>query len=182
VSVGDLAPLDEILLWENCGRATTGGLMSVVHGQPSAPMTDDPDDYRPNSSWRLAFDPEARVDMTVIYESVGVGDRIPRHVHDVDEVILVEGGSARIFVDGVETEAETGTTVFIPAGTIHGTVNAGEVPVEVRAMFATTTLRMDLVERNPMPGTEGQPPMTSVYYVREDRFEAVGPSPFASTD
>jgi quercetin dioxygenase-like cupin family protein len=154
--------------------------VSVVHGAAGTPMTDDPDDYRPGSAWRLVVDPEGRVDMTVVHESIGVGERIPRHVHDVDEVVLVESGAARVHVDGQEVDVVAGATVFVPAGTVHGTVNTGTAPVSVRAFFATTTLRMDLVERNPAPGTEGRPPMTSVYYAREDRFEVLGPSPYAS--
>ncbi|MCA1823945.1 MAG: cupin domain-containing protein [Frankia sp.] len=141
-------------------------------------MTDDPDDYRPGSWWRLVSDPERRVDVTVIYESIGAGERIPRHAHDIDEVIVVESGAARVHVDGADVEVVGGATVFIPAGTVHGTVNTGDGPLEVRAFFPATTLRMDLVERNPAPGTEDSPPMTSVYHVLEDRFEVLGPSPY----
>lgn len=153
--------------------------MSVVHGRPGEPMTDDPDDHRPGSSWRLVVDPQDRVDMTVIYESIGAGERIPKHVHDVDEVVLIESGRARVHVDGEEADVTEGATVFVPAGAIHGTVNTGLDAVQVRALFAATTLRMDLVERNPAPGTEEQPPMTSFYYARENRFEVLGPSPYA---
>ena len=56
-----------------------------------------------------------------------------------------------------------GATVFIPAGAVHGTVNTGVEPVEVRAVFPRTVVRIDSVERNPMPGTEDAAPKATTY-------------------
>lgn len=137
--------------------------MGVVHGSRYSPMEEDPDDYRPASSWLLHVDPEQRTNLSVIRESVGVGDRIPRHWHDTDEVVLYERGRARVYLDGVETDVRGGATVFIPAGTIHGTTNVGDEPVEIRAVYPSTVVRMDLVERNPRPGTEDRAPHASMY-------------------
>jgi quercetin dioxygenase-like cupin family protein len=137
--------------------------MGIVD-QPSFEVMDvDPDDYRPASSWALSIDPDRRAPFGVIHERIGIGDRIPRHWHDVDEVILLEGGAARVHLDGVDRDVTAGAIVFIPAGTVHGTLNVGDVPVEVRAVFPTTTVRMDAVERNPAPGTEGAPPQATTY-------------------
>jgi len=58
-------------------------------------MVGDPDDHRPQSEWSLIVDPGAdgvRVDdLAVIAEHIAPGDRIPLHVHRVNEVILVHG-------------------------------------------------------------------------------------------
>lgn len=137
--------------------------MGVVPQPAFQAMTDDPDDYRPSSSWALSVDPDGRAEFGVVRERIGVGDRIPRHWHEVDEVVLYEGGSARVHLDGVDHDVEPGATVFIPAGAIHGTINTGSVPVEVRAVFPTTVVRMDAVERNPAPGTEDTPPQATSY-------------------
>lgn len=137
--------------------------MGVVHGSHYLPMDDDPDDYRPTSSMSLHVDPDHRTKLSVIRESIGVDDRIPRHWHDVDEVVLYERGHARVYLDGVETVVGAGATVFIPAGVIHGTVNIGDETVELRAVFPSTVVEMSLVERNPMPGTEKRAPQVSVY-------------------
>ena len=128
--------------------------MSVVPRGDFVAMTDDPDDYRPASSWLLQVDPDAQVGLSVIRERIGVGDRIPRHSHDVDEVVLYESGSARAHVDGVDTDVSAGDTVFIPAGAVHGTLNTGSEPVEIRAVFPAREVVIDMVERNPLPGTE----------------------------
>jgi quercetin dioxygenase-like cupin family protein len=137
--------------------------MGVVHEPAFQSMSDDPDDYRPASSWALSVDPERRAAFGVIHERIGIGDRIPRHWHDVDEVVLYEAGTARVHLDGVDVDVAPGATVFIPAGAVHGTLNTGDRPVEVRAVFPTTRVRMDAVERNPAPGTEANPPMATTY-------------------
>jgi quercetin dioxygenase-like cupin family protein len=150
--------------------------MAVAHGGDYSPMNEDPDDFRPGSSWLLHVDPDGRTRLSVIRERIGVGDRIPRHWHDVDEIVLYESGRAEVYLDGVHTEVKAGGTAFIPAGAIHGTVNIGDEPVEIRAIYPTTRVRMDLVERNPRPGTEDDPPMATVYDMLTGHFETLGPT------
>ena len=150
--------------------------MGIVPAAPYAPMDSDPDDYRPGSSWLLHTDPDNRTRLSVVRERIGPGDRIPRHWHDVDEVVLYESGRAQVFLDGIEREVEAGSSVFIPAGAVHGTVNAGPDPVEVRAVFPATSVRMDLVERNPMPGTETDPPRSTRYDMVTGEFTVLGTS------
>ena len=148
--------------------------MGVAHGTTYQPMDEDPDDYRPGSSWLLHVDPSGRTNLSVIRESIGVGDRIPRHWHDVDEVVLYERGFAKVFLDGEEIEVSPGASVFIPAGTVHGTVNLGDEPVEVRAVFPATRVRLDMVERNAMPGTEDRAPHVTIYDMATGEFEDLG--------
>src|SRR5215212_5946760 len=150
--------------------------MGIEHQPAFAVMDEDRDDYRPGSSWALTVDPDRRSSFGVIRERIGVGDRLPRHWHDIDEVVLYEAGSARVHLDGVDHDLEPGATVFIPAGAIHGTVNIGPTPVEVRAVFASTTVRVDAVERNPAPGTEALPPQSTTYDLATGAFVAHGPT------
>lgn len=150
--------------------------MGVVEQPRFQPMDEDPDDYRPGSLWALTVDPDRRASFGVIRERIGVGDRLPRHWHDIDEVVLYEAGSARVHLDGVEHDLEPGATVFIPAGAIHGTVNIGTTPVEIRAVFPSTTVRVDAVERNPAPGTEDAPPQATTYDLATGGFVAHGPT------
>ncbi len=79
--------------------------MSIVEGYRHEPMVGDPDDHRPGSTWALLVDPgddHGRVDaLAVISERIGPGERIPLHVHRVDEVILPRGpGRFRLGDDG----------------------------------------------------------------------------------
>lgn len=90
--------------------------MGIVHEPAFTALTDDPDDYRPSSSWAVSVDPDGRSVFGVVHERIGVGHRIPRHWDDED-----------------------------------------------RAIFTTTTVRMDAIARNPAPGTGGAPPMATTY-------------------
>ena len=155
--------------------------MGIVERAEYARMDEDPDDHRPSSSWALQVDPEGRTQLSVIRERIGVGDRIPRHWHDVDEVVMYERGSARVHLDGVDTDVAPGATVFIPAGVVHGAVNVGNEPVEVRAVFPSTVVRMDAVERNPAPGTEHEPPMATRYNLATGEAEVIGPTVLPGT-
>ena len=128
------------------------------------PLTDsdDPDDWRPNSLFALVADPET--DLAVIAEKIGVGDAIPLHVHRIDEVIVYLSGQAEVQVGADLYDVTGGDIVFIPAGKVHGTRNAGEEPVEIRAFFPSARLDITYVERNPAPGTEGDPPQLGVVF------------------
>ena len=135
--------------------------MSIVDGFEFEPMVGDPDDHRPSSEWALVVDPggsAGRVDrLAVIVERVGPGDRIPAHIHQVDEVILPEGPGRFRLGDEVRS-VDAGTVVFIPAGAVHGLQNNGDQPLPMRAVFPTTKVWLRYVERNPAPGTETDQP------------------------
>ena len=94
-------------------------------------MVGDPDDHRPHSSWRLVVDPgdeAGRVDsLAMIEEEVAVGDRIPLHVHDVDEVIAVIDGQGEAHLGGERQQVGAGSSRQACRPTMEGnlTVPAG---------------------------------------------------------
>ena len=153
--------------------------MSIVRASDYEPMVGDPDDHRPNTTWRAlgaAGEDGRRCNAAVILERVAPGDRIPLHRHDTDEVIVVVEGGGQYHLDGVEEPVGPGDVVFVPAGTAHGTVNDRAVPLHLHAFFPSSRIRMEMLDRNPAPGTEDQPPMISVYDVVTGDVEVVGPS------
>jgi mannose-6-phosphate isomerase-like protein (cupin superfamily) len=124
----------------------------------------DPDDYRPNSAMAFVFDP-ARSDtgyvrgLTLIFETIAVGDRIPLHVHPtVEEVVVIEEGSAEVRLGDEHRMVGAGAVVFIPPGTPHGTRNVGLTVLRVQAIFPTPDIDIQMLERLPAPGTEGDSP------------------------
>ncbi len=151
--------------------------MSIVQPGPREPMVSDPDDHRPNSTWRLVVDPGDEsgtvTNLAVIEEAIAVGDRIPLHRHDVDEVILFVKGTGEARLGNNRQSVEPGTFVFVPAGAAHGTSNTGNEPLVVHAVFPTTHIDIDMIERNPQPGTEGESPRKSRYNLRSGRFTVV---------
>ncbi|MGH2936294.1 MAG: cupin domain-containing protein [Gaiellaceae bacterium] len=116
----------------------------------------DPDDWRPDSA--LAFVVDERTDMVVVAERLAPGDAIPLHRHRIDEVVVYLAGEAEVRV-GTEThDVRAGDIVLVPAGEPHGMRNTGGDVVEFRAAFPSARLDIEYLERNPAPGTEGQPP------------------------
>jgi gentisate 1,2-dioxygenase len=140
--------------------------MSIVQGYEYRPMVGDPDDHRPASRWALVFDPPREDgayvrDVTCLFEQMAPGDSIPLHTHDVDEVVMVDGGTGVYRLDGEEIPIGAGGVAFIPAGTPHGLRNPGDDTLSLKAVFPSRSLDITYLERNPAPGTEGdeaQPP------------------------
>lgn len=136
--------------------------MGVVDGYAMEPMVGDPDDHRPETRWAFLVDegPVGRrvESLGAIAETIAPGDRIPLHTHTVDEVVLYRSGSARVTLGEEQIEVGEGAAVFIPAGAPHGTLNAGGEPVRLFAVYPATQIDIRYLERNPAPGTEGDPP------------------------
>ena len=144
--------------------------MAILPNPPLRPLDEsDPDDYRPRSTWTGPLvDPESPGpyvrDLSVILESIAPGDGIPLHRHRVDEAIVVESGEVEMRLGG-ETRVVTGrSVVFVPAGVDHGARNVGAEPASYLAFFPTTAIDIEYLERNPAPGTEGDPPQPAVVY------------------
>ena len=141
--------------------------MAIISTWEYAPFdASDPDDFRPNSKWALMVDPGrpdgAHVDnITLVFEEIAPGDRIPLHTHPIHEVLLVDDGTPEVTLGDETRTVGPGTVVFIPAGTPHRTLNASEQPVRVHAMFPSEVIGIEYLERNPAPGTESATPQPS---------------------
>ena len=157
--------------------------MGLVPPRDLEAMTDDPDDYRPGSRWAVIADPGAdhgRVDdLSVIKELVAPGDRIPLHRHRVNEAVMIVSGEAEVTLGTEVLRPAAGSTVFIPAGTKHAHKNVGAEPLHIIAIFPATQVDMEMLERNPAPGTEGDAPKHTTYDMRTGEFWSVSQSPSA---
>ncbi len=154
--------------------------VGIARHRPLEPMVGDPDDHRPASTWRLAVDPSTggRVaDLAFLEERCAPGDEIPLHRHDVDEVVIILSGVGTYRLGDEEQQVQTGDVVFIPAGTAHGTNNVGDEALHVHAIFPARKVRMEMLGRNPVPGDEASPPMTTSYDFATGAFEVLGPTP-----
>jgi quercetin dioxygenase-like cupin family protein len=120
----------------------------------------DPDDWRPGSRLALVADRDAN--LAVIAEQIGVGDAIPLHRHTIDEVVFYLSGEVEVRL-GDETHAlRAGDILVIPAGVTHAQRNTGDSIAEIRAVFPSAKLDIEYLERNPAPGTEGDPPQSPI--------------------
>jgi quercetin dioxygenase-like cupin family protein len=142
--------------------------MGFVLAQPMRPMVnpDDPDDHRPNTTWSIALDPGSNAGMvrelTVLSERCAVGDTVPLHTHPIDEVVIVVSGVSDFTLGDERRLVHPGGVVFIPAGVPHANRNGGEEPMVFHCLFASETIEISMLERNPRPGTEGDPPQPPI--------------------
>jgi mannose-6-phosphate isomerase-like protein (cupin superfamily) len=123
----------------------------------------DPDDFRPNSSLAIVLDPSGDSpkvvrSLTLLFEHMAAGDRIPMHKHDIDEVIVIDEGTAEVTVGEVRKSVGAGAVIFIPSGTPHGTRNLSESVLRLHAIFPSQTIPIQYLDRNPAPGTEADSP------------------------
>jgi mannose-6-phosphate isomerase-like protein (cupin superfamily) len=140
--------------------------MSVVTDRRYRRLSDfdDPDDYRPGSEMAIVRDPRPAGDgpaqnLTLLFESIGVGEGIPLHIHyTVEEVIVVEAGTAEITVGAETRRVGAGAVAFVPPGTPHGTRNVGDSVLRIQAIFPCPQIDIAMLARAPRPGTEGDPP------------------------
>jgi quercetin dioxygenase-like cupin family protein len=146
--------------------------MAIVDDYAYEPMVGDPDDHRPNTTWALVVDP-ATPDgryvrgLTLLFEKVAVGDRIPLHTHSVEEALVIDEGDAEATVGAETRVVRTGAVVFVPPGTAHGMRNVGDRALRLHGVFASPNIPITMLDRNPAPGTEGDDPQPpSVYDAR----------------
>lgn len=139
--------------------------MTIIEERSFQPLAheEDPDDFRPDSELAIVVDPSDGDGgfcerLAVFRERIAEGDRIPLHQHTVEEVLFVDEGRIEARVGDVRRVIGPGATVFVPAHTSHGFENVGEGTARVHAVFPTTEITIRYLERNPAPGTEGDPP------------------------
>lgn len=149
--------------------------MTIVEDREYRPLADedDPDDYRPDSELAVVIDPSGVegdfVDgMAVFFERIAPGDRIPLHQHTIPEVLFVDEGRIEATIGDERRTVGPGATVFVPARAPHGFRNIGDGTAKIHAVFPDTEISIRYLERNPAPGTEGDPPGPPLLYdIRE---------------
>jgi quercetin dioxygenase-like cupin family protein len=105
---------------------------------------------------------ERKADVTVIVEEIAVGDTIPLHRNQIDEVIAFQAGEERCV--STVRQVRAGDLVIIPPGAAHGTKNIGGEAVRISAFFPSHRIDIEYIERNPAPGTEGNEPQPPVVF------------------
>ena len=139
--------------------------MAIVESRQYRTMVyeDDPDDYRPNSQMAVVLDP-AKPDgefvkgLAVVFERIAPGDRIPLHTHTLEEVLIIDEGTAEVTLGDEKRTVGAGAVVYIPINVAHGTKNIGGGELRVHAIFPSQVITIQYLERNPAPGTEGNAP------------------------
>ena len=64
------------------------------------------------------------------------GDEIGTEVHELDQFIRIEQGSAKAIFDGVEHDVASDFALVIPAGTRHNVINTGETELKLYTIYS----------------------------------------------
>jgi mannose-6-phosphate isomerase-like protein (cupin superfamily) len=81
---------------------------------------------RIGSSFHFVGSDQGDVNVSIFFVEAEPGRGAPLHVHDYDEIVIVQEGSSRIVLGDVVHDAGPGDILVIKAGTPHGFVNAGQ--------------------------------------------------------
>jgi quercetin dioxygenase-like cupin family protein len=71
-------------------------------------------------------------------QTIAPGVATPPHRHDCEEVVLVEAGRGRLFVDGHAVEFGPDSTLVLPANCDHQIINDSDEPLMLIAAFSAT--------------------------------------------
>lgn len=72
----------------------------------------------------------------LVLMSIAVGEEIGEEVHDLDQFIRFEQGTAKVVLDGVEQEAKADDALVIPQGCVHNVINVGEVELKLYTVYS----------------------------------------------
>ena len=64
------------------------------------------------------------------------GDEIGSEVHELDQFIRIESGTAKVILDGLEHIITDDDAVVIPQGTEHNVVNTGDTELKLYSVYS----------------------------------------------
>jgi len=101
--------------------------------------------------WKATAD-ETRGAIDVFEVTLAAGSSgPPEHIHDaVDELFYILDGQMIVSLDGEETQAGAGTFVFVPRGTRHAWVNAGDSTARFLTLFTPGGMRAFFEDTAPL--------------------------------
>ncbi len=72
----------------------------------------------------------------VVLMTIPVGQDIGMEVHKVDQTLVFVDGKATAILNGESAPVGIGSIAFVPKGTQHNFVNAGQVPLRLFTIYA----------------------------------------------
>jgi quercetin dioxygenase-like cupin family protein len=140
-----------------CAAATLGGygISRIEQAQSATPVATKPliveknhgelrvrrprETPMPTAAFTIKVDPQngGSQHLVVGTETIPPGGQIARHKHlGQDEIVLVETGSAHVWLASEERDVQAGAVVFIPSDTWIGLKNTGNENISLTFVFS----------------------------------------------
>jgi mannose-6-phosphate isomerase-like protein (cupin superfamily) len=84
------------------------------------------------------------ISMFLVEAPPGLG--APLHIHEYDEIVLVQEGESRFVIGDVIREARTGDILVVKARTPHGFINAGSGVLKQLDIHVSPQFKQELVD------------------------------------
>ncbi len=114
--------------------------VGVVRSQARAVQRRDPP---LPSVQRLVNNEVGATQLSLQVNDAASGEEVSLHLHDVEEVLYVVAGRARVWLANDEQVLDAGDAAVIPPGVLHGFANPFAEPLRVVAALASATPRTD---------------------------------------
>jgi len=72
----------------------------------------------------------------LVLMSIEPGDEIGEEVHELDQFIRLEAGSASVVLNDESHDVPADSAVIIPAGVKHNVINTGDQPLKLYSLYA----------------------------------------------
>ena len=72
----------------------------------------------------------------LVLMSIEPGDEIGTEVHELDQFIRLEAGSATVVLNGESHDVPADSAIVIPAGVKHNVINTGTEPLKLYSVYA----------------------------------------------
>ncbi len=72
----------------------------------------------------------------LVLMNIKPGDEIGEEVHDLDQFIRIEQGSAQVILDDVSHDVQDDDAIVIPQGTNHNVINTGDIDLKLYSVYS----------------------------------------------
>jgi quercetin dioxygenase-like cupin family protein len=98
------------------------------------------------SSYNFVGADQGDVAVSMFLVEAAPGRGAPLHIHEYDEIVVVQEGQSRLMIGDVMREARAGDILVIKARTPHGFVNAGSGVLKQLDIHVSPRFKQELVD------------------------------------
>ena len=83
----------------------------------------------------------------LVLMNIQPGEEIGMEIHELDQFLRIEQGSAKAILDGVTHEVKEDDAIVVPAGTEHNFINTGNIELKLYTVYSPPEHKDGIVEK-----------------------------------